>query len=225
MRRQEQDGRHQLGWIAEAPEGDPGADDPLARLGDEELLVHGRREVTRAHRVDPDPVPGQLERHHARELDETGLAHAVGGHVRDGGGGTDGGHVDDTALPLRHHLAGRRLGQERRRPEVHAQDRVPVRRGEIEERRRGARDASVVEEDVQAAEETHGRRHERRDLRVAPEVGQHDLGPDPVRGRFLGRPAEIRGAPRRQHEVGAGLGQRQREGPPESPAGPGHQGD
>ena len=79
--REEEHGRDHLGGIAEPPERNPTPDDPLTGLGSEELLVHGRREVAGADRVDAHAVTRELQCHHPRELDQAGLADRAGDQV------------------------------------------------------------------------------------------------------------------------------------------------
>ena len=137
------------------------------------------------------PLVGEGERHHARQLVDAALARVVAGDAGDRGDAVDRAHVDDRAAAGRRHLARDRLADEERALEVDVDDGVPVGLGDVEELG-GAKDAGVVDEDVDAAEGGDAGGERRVDLAAARDVAGEALARAP-RGGELGGERPRRG--------------------------------
>jgi hypothetical protein len=125
---------------------------------------------------DPDTVPGELQAQGVGQSHESVLARAVGRHVRDRHLAADRGDVDDPPLALPQ--MGERCADEvERPPEVHLHGVLEILQAHVLERAH-LHHASVVDQDVEAAEALDRGRHGPLRVLAPPHVaGQRE---DPV---------------------------------------------
>ena len=103
-------------------------------------------------------------------------------------------------------------------------DAFEVPDARVEQRPRGGA-AGVVHDDVDAAELLDGSGRERDEVVGVVRVGGDHERPPTEPAHLLGDDVELLLGAGRQHEVGAGLGERQRGGGADAPSGAGDDGD
>ncbi len=128
----------------------------------------------------------QRQRHRACELLDAALARVVAGDRRDRQAGVDRAHLHDrAAAALGDHLARDRLADQEAALEVDRDHRVPVGLGDFEERR-GAEDAGVADQRVDATEGGQRRGQRGVDLGLGRDVAAQRPHARALRGQRLG---------------------------------------
>jgi DNA-binding Lrp family transcriptional regulator len=172
------------------------------RLGVIGLDIAGR------HRVDVHPLGRPLVAHRLGEPDDGVLAGRVRGHVDAALEGEHRGDVDDLAVAALDHAPGERPGQLEDRVEVHGEDRAPVVRVGVEQRRAADR-PRVVDQDVDRRPASSGEVAGRAaDLFEVGHVEQDDVR---LGAHLAGHLAQCPLIAAGQHGGGAGLSEGQRD--------------
>src|SRR5438552_2279919 len=156
----EDSNRCDLIGLADAPERRARQYSSLGLLVGRDRLENVRQDRAGPDGVDPDAVGRERKRHHLGQLIDAAFRHAIRRVIGDRDDRVDRADIDDAArllagLDLRHHAPRRRLADEKRALEVHAQNAVEVGFRQIEEIGR-VDDAGIVDKDVEIAERAAG---------------------------------------------------------------------
>ena len=127
-------------------------------------------------------------------------------------------------LDLPDHLARGALQAEEHALGVDPVDAVPIRLGQVHDLRI-ARDAGIVDDDVEPAELGDGARDHRIDARDIAAIGLDRDRPPRIAGRLVRRPLRRGKVDVGGRDSGAGFGHRERRGAADPGPGPGHQHD
>ena len=122
-----------------------------ANIGGVHLLGHGGIHRAGGDRIDPDAHRTQLGRLLLGEVDQSGLAGAIGHPQQAGAKAGDRGNVDDAAAPAAQHHRRSGLGAQERPGEVDRDHPLPFLRGGLQQRLEH-RDTGVVHQRIEPAE-------------------------------------------------------------------------
>ena len=140
-----------------------------------------------ADAVDANFVVADFDRDCLRKIHDRRFGRAVCCQIADASQSCDRRGRDDRSAARLAHLGDRILHAEVRRAKQHCDGAVPVRRFNFLDRPDGARDAGVVEHDIEAAEFLDRARDRRLDIRLAGHVGALKYGASARRGAFCHR--------------------------------------
>src|SRR5919201_330151 len=191
-----------------------------ARIPPHALAGQVGLDEARSDGVHRDPAGRKLEGERLRERDDATLRRAVGDALDAAKHPIDGGHVDHAAAVVQERERG--LGDERDALEIRVDHGVPpglVESGEV------GRDVRprVVDEDVDAFPLPLDARETIADRGAVADLEPEGQGSPPFRGDVARDGCAVIGVPRCDSDVGAGVGEGERDGAADAPGASGDQ--